>query len=107
MQLVIVESPTKSKTLKSFLGKEYQVAATMGHIRDLPRGELGVDVENNFKPKYVIPLKARKNVNILKKESEKANLVILATDEDREGEAIAYHLAFLLFFFSSRRRHTR
>jgi len=92
MNLVIVESPTKSKTLRGFLGKNYQIAATMGHIRDLPKGELGVDVENNFKPKYVVPLKARKNVNILKKALEKTETVILATDEDREGEAIAWHL---------------
>lgn len=96
MFLILVESPTKCKTLRRFLGKNYQIAATMGHVRDLPKSELGIDIENNFKPKYIVPLRAKKNVNILKKESEKANLVILATDEDREGEAIARHLAFLL-----------
>ncbi len=92
MYLILVESPTKCKTLKRFLGKNYQIAATMGHIRDLPKGNLGVDIENDFKPEYVIPTKARKNLNELKKAAEKASLVILATDEDREGEAIAWHL---------------
>lgn len=96
MKLILVESPTKSKTLQSFLGPKYKVLSSYGHVRDLPKSELGIDIENNFKPKYIVPLRAKKNVNILKKESEKANLVILATDEDREGEAIAYHLAFLL-----------
>ena len=96
MQLVIVESPTKSKTLQGFLSSDYQVLSSYGHIRDLPKSELGIDVENNFKPKYIVPLRAKKNVNILKKEAEKASSVILATDEDREGEAIAFHLAFLL-----------
>ncbi len=96
MKLILVESPTKSKTLQGFLGPKYKVLSSYGHIRDLPKSELGIDMENNFKPKYIVPLRAKKNVNILKKESEKADLVILATDEDREGEAIAYHLAFLL-----------
>jgi len=96
MQLILVESPTKSNTLQSFLGRNYKILSSYGHIRDLPKGELGIDVENDFRPKYVIPLKARKNANLLKKEAAKAELVILATDEDREGEAIAYHLAHLL-----------
>ncbi len=96
MNLVIVESPTKCKTLGKFLGKDYQIAATMGHIRDLPKNKLGVDTENNFKPKYIIPLKARKIVNNLKKQKEKAETVILATDPDREGEAIAWHLTKIL-----------
>jgi len=96
MQLVIVESPTKSKTLQGFLGQKYKILSSYGHIRDLPKSELGIDIENNFKPKYIVPLRAKKNVNILKKESEKANLVILATDEDREGEAIAWHLTQIL-----------
>ncbi len=93
MQLIIVESPTKSKTLEKILGDEYHCLASMGHVRDLPKGKLGVDVENNFEPTYVIPTKSRKTVNILKKEIEKADQVILAADEDREGEAIAWHLA--------------
>jgi len=92
MNLIIVESPTKAKTISNFLGKEYKVTSSYGHIRDLPKSKLGVDIENNFKPQYVIPLKARKRVNFLKKEAQKADKIILATDEDREGEAIAWHL---------------
>jgi DNA topoisomerase-1 len=92
MQLVIVESPTKAKTIQKFLGKEYKIKSSFGHIRDLPKGELGVDVENNFEPRYVIPTKSRKNLTELKKESAKAETTILATDEDREGESIAWHL---------------
>ncbi|MBI2042674.1 MAG: type I DNA topoisomerase [Candidatus Nealsonbacteria bacterium] len=93
MKLIIVESPTKSKTLQSFLGKDYKVLSSFGHVRDLPKGSLGVDLENNFKPKYVIPTKSRKTVTALKKELPKSDSVVLATDEDREGEAIAWHLA--------------
>jgi len=92
MDLIIVESPTKSKTLQSFLGPKYKVLSSYGHIRDLPKDELGIDVENNFEPKYVIPLKSRKVISELKKELEKTKNVILGTDEDREGEAIAWHL---------------
>ena len=92
MKLVIVESPTKAKTISKFLGKDYKVESSYGHIRDLPKSKLGVDVENNFKPHYIIPIKARKTVNYLKKEAAKAQKIILATDEDREGEAIAWHL---------------
>jgi len=94
--LLLVESPTKSKTLQSFLGPNYKVLSSYGHIRDLPKSELGIDIEHDFEPKYIIPTKARKNVNILKKEAKKADLLILATDEDREGEAIAYHLSQIL-----------
>jgi len=93
MDLIIVESPTKSKTIQGFLGKNYKILSSYGHVRDLPKGELGVDVENNFEPKYIIPTKAKKNVSLLKKESASADNTILATDEDREGEAIAWHLA--------------
>ena len=96
MKLVIVESPTKCKTLKKFLGKDYQIAATMGHIRDLPKSKLGIDVENNFEPQYIIPLKARKVKKELKEKASKAESIILATDEDREGEAIAWHLMQML-----------
>jgi DNA topoisomerase-1 len=96
MPLVIVESPTKSKTLKKFLGKDYQIAATFGHIRDLPKTKLGVDVKDDFKPKYVIPAKSRKTIKFLKEIIKDANLVILATDSDREGEAIAWHLTEIL-----------
>jgi DNA topoisomerase-1 len=96
MQLVIVESPTKGTTIKKFLGPDYQVLSSYGHIRDLPEDKFGIDVENDFKLKYVIIPRAKKNVASLKKEVENATFIILATDEDREGEAIAYHLAFLL-----------
>lgn len=96
MRLVIVESPTKSKTLQGFLGPEFKVLSSYGHVRDLPKHEFGIDVENNFEPKYVIPLKAKKNIKSLIEEAKKSDNVILATDEDREGEAIAWHLAFAL-----------
>lgn len=92
MQLLIVESPTKAKTIEKFLGKGYQVRSSFGHIRDLPKGKLGVDAEHNFEPQYVIPLKARKVVKELKETAQKADDVVLATDEDREGEAISFHL---------------
>lgn len=92
MNLVIVESPTKAKTIAKFLGKDYKVESSYGHIRDLPKSKIGIDIDHNFEPEYVIPTKARKRVNQLKKDAEKTDLVILATDEDREGEAIAWHL---------------
>jgi len=91
-KLVIVESPTKAKTIGKFLGKDYIVESSFGHIRDLPKSDLGVDVEKNFEPRYVIPTKSRKRVNELKKISRNAEEIILASDEDREGEAIAWHL---------------
>ena len=96
MKLIIVESPTKAKTITKFLPDKYTVISSYGHVRDLPKGELGVDTEKNFEPKYVIPIKARKKVSELKKQLEKARDVILATDEDREGEAIAWHLVYAL-----------
>jgi DNA topoisomerase-1 len=92
MDLIIVESPTKAKTLKNFLGANYTVLSSYGHIRDLPKSDLGIDLENDFKIKYVIPTKARKNVTLLKKEVAKSDFVYLATDPDREGEAISWHL---------------
>jgi DNA topoisomerase-1 len=90
--LIIVESPTKAKTIKKFLGTDKSVLSSYGHIRDLPKSTMGVDIDNDFEVKYVIPTKARKNFNILKKEAEKNELVYIATDPDREGEAIAWHL---------------
>jgi DNA topoisomerase-1 len=93
MNLVIVESPTKGNTIKKFLGPKYRVVASYGHVRDLPKSEFGIDVENGFQPKYIIPLKSKKIVKALKEEVKKSNLTILATDEDREGEAIAWHLS--------------
>lgn len=94
--LVIVESPTKARTLSRFLGDKYQIEASMGHIRDLPKGSLGVEVENNFQPDYVIPRDKRKKVTELKKAAQKADELWLATDPDREGEAIAWHLQHIL-----------
>jgi len=90
--LVIVESPTKANTIARFLGSDYIIDSSFGHIRDLPKSKLGIDCEKNFEPQYVIPTKSRKQVNALKKEVMKVKEIILATDEDREGEAIAYHL---------------
>ncbi|TES97305.1 type I DNA topoisomerase [Patescibacteria group bacterium] len=95
-KLVIVESPTKAKTISRFLGKDYKVESSYGHIRDLPKSKLSVDVEKDFEPTYVIPPKSKKRVSELKSLAKKADLVILATDEDREGEAIAWHLDFIL-----------
>ena len=94
--LVIVESPTKSRTLQKFLGPKFRVEASMGHIRDLPKSELGVDVEHDFEPQYIIPRDKRKRVNELKKLAENADKLYLATDPDREGEAIAWHIAHIL-----------
>jgi DNA topoisomerase-1 len=91
--LVIVESPTKAKTITKFLGKEFQIESSYGHIRDLPKSKLGIDVEHDFEPQYIIPRTAKKRVTALKKTAAKASRVILATDADREGEAIAWHLA--------------
>lgn len=92
MKLIIVESPTKAKTIGKFLGKEYVVKSSYGHVRDLPEKKIGIDIKNNFEPEYVIPNKAEDKVAILKNSAEKAKEIILATDEDREGEAIAWHL---------------
>ncbi|MEK7627423.1 MAG: type I DNA topoisomerase [Patescibacteria group bacterium] len=96
MKLIIVESPTKARTISKFLGKNFTVMSSYGHVRDLPKKELGIDIENDFKPKYVIPLNAKKQVMALKEQAKKSDSVILATDEDREGEAIAWHIANIL-----------
>lgn len=90
--LIIVESPTKAKTISRFLGGEYQVEASMGHVRDLPKSKMSIDTENGFVPTYIIPVKAKETVAKLKKMAKTAPKVILATDEDREGEAISWHL---------------
>ena len=90
--LVIVESPTKAKTISRILGKKYIVEASVGHLRDLPKASLGVDIDKDFEPQYVIPTRSRKTVTKLKKLYEKADSLILATDEDREGEAIGWHI---------------
>ncbi len=90
--LVIVESPTKAKTISKFLGRDYKILSSFGHIRDLPTKEMGIDIENSFEPKYIIPAKAKPKAAELKKLAENADNIILATDEDREGEAISWHL---------------
>lgn len=95
MDLVIVESPTKAKTLGKFLGKKFKVTASMGHVRDLPTKELGID-ETTFEPSYVISPKAKKTAAELKKEAKTADKIYLATDPDREGEAIAWHVLNIL-----------
>ena len=91
--LVVVESPAKARTIGKYLGKDYTVKATVGHLRDLPQRELGVDVENGFTPKYVTIRGKGKNLADLKKAARRASEVLLATDPDREGEAIAWHVA--------------
>ena len=95
-KLVIVESPTKAKTIGRFLGKNFIVKSSFGHVRDLPKGKLGVDLEHDFAPTYVIPTKSKKTVTDLKKTAAKADEIYFATDEDREGEAISWHLAQVL-----------
>ncbi|MCX7793575.1 MAG: type I DNA topoisomerase [Thermodesulfovibrionales bacterium] len=91
--LVVVESPAKAKTINKILGKDYEVFASIGHIKDLPENELGVDVENNFTPKYIIIPGKEKIVKELKKNAKNKKAIFLATDPDREGEAIAWHIA--------------
>ncbi len=94
--LVIVESPAKAKTIKKYLGEGYDVVASMGHVRDLPSARLSVDVNNNFEPKYEIIKGKEKLVDELVAKANKSDRVYLATDPDREGEAISWHLAYLL-----------
>lgn len=95
-KLVIVESPAKAKTIKKYLGKGYEVTASMGHIRDLPKSTLGVDTENNFEPKYINIRKQSEHIKKLKAAAKGCSKIYLATDPDREGEAISWHLANLL-----------
>ena len=94
--LVIVESPAKAKTIEKYLGKRYKVIASMGHVRDLPRSQMGVDVEDNYEPKYITIRGKGPVVKDLKKYAKKAKKVFLASDPDREGEAIAWHLSKIL-----------
>ena len=95
-KLVIVESPSKAKTLKNYLGADYEIAASMGHVRDLPAARLCVDVKNDFAPKYAIVKGKEKLVKELKQKVKESDYVYLATDPDREGEAISWHLASIL-----------
>jgi len=92
MQLVIVESPTKARTLQGFLGSEYKILSSFGHVRDLPKSTFGVDIEHDFEPKYIITVKGKSTVKELKAQVAKADNVLISTDPDREGEAIAWHL---------------
>ncbi len=94
--LVIVESPAKAKTLKKFLGTSYKIEASMGHVRDLPKSEMGIDFENDYEPKYITIRGKGELLAKLRKEVKKADKIYLATDPDREGEAISWHLAFAL-----------
>lgn len=94
--LVIVESPSKAKTIGKFLGSRYKVIASVGHVRDLPKSKLGIDIENDFEPRYISIRGKGDIIKELKKEAKNASKVYLATDPDREGEAISWHLAFLL-----------
>lgn len=94
--LVIVESPAKAKTIGKFLGRNYKVKASVGHVRDLPKSKLGIDIENNFEPQYITIRGKGPVLSELRKEARKADKVLLATDPDREGEAISWHLAHIL-----------
>src|SRR5438552_576675 len=96
MKLVIVESPTKAKTISRFLGKDYIIKASMGHVMDLPKSKLGVAVEENFTPQYEVVPDRKKIISELKRYAKNADSIILATDPDREGEAIAAHIAEVL-----------
>ncbi|MFH0893551.1 MAG: toprim domain-containing protein, partial [Bacteroidota bacterium] len=90
--LVIVESPAKAKTIEKFLGKDFTVKSSYGHVRDLSKNQLGIDVDTDFNPKYEVPEDKAKVVAELTKAAKGAEIVWLATDEDREGEAISWHL---------------
>ena len=91
-KLVIVESPAKARTLNKILGRSYNIKASLGHVRDLPKSNLGVTVEKDFTPKYVVSPQKRKVIKEIKEATSKASSIYLATDPDREGEAISWHL---------------
>ena len=91
--LVVVESPAKAKTINKYLGKDYKVMASMGHVRDLPKSKLGVDVDEDFEPTYEVIASRKKILKELKDEAKKATTIFMATDPDREGEAIGWHIA--------------
>src|SRR5690554_1291675 len=94
--LVIVESPAKAKTIKKFLGSNYEVVASNGHVRDLPKSQMGIDIANDYEPKYITIRGKGELLAKLRKEVKKADKVYLATDPDREGEAISWHLSHAL-----------
>src|SRR5688500_118241 len=94
--LLIVESPAKAKTIEKILGEDFEVKSCYGHIRDLEKGDMGIDIKNNFQPRYIVPEEKEKVVKELKQLSKKSGEVWLASDEDREGESISWHLAEVL-----------
>src|SRR5487761_2491702 len=94
--LLIVESPAKAKTIEAILGKDFEVKSCYGHIRDLEKNDMGIDIANNFTPTYIVPPEKAKVVNELKSLAKKADEVWLASDEDREGESISWHLCEVL-----------
>ena len=105
-KLVIVESPAKANTIGKFLGKGYKIVASVGHVRDLPKSQMGVDIENDFAPKYITIRGKGDIISKLKKEAKNAKTVYLATDPDREGEAISWHLANLLNIDEKENKYT-
>src|SRR5712691_8666577 len=90
--LVIVDSPAKARTIAAILGPNFEITASVGHVRDLPKSKLGVDIEHEFAPEYLVPKEKREVVNHIREAAARANTVYLATDPDREGEAISWHL---------------
>ena len=100
MNLIIVESPTKAKTLGNFLGKDFELLATKGHIKDLPKSTLGIEIEKKFKPDYVLVPKKEDVIKDIKKASKRAKEIYLATDPDREGEAISAHVKEIIDDFN-------
>ena len=96
MELIIVESPHKAKTIEKFLGGKYKVDASKGHVRDLPVNHMGVSIANNFEPTYVVNPDKKQDIKRLQEKAKKADKIYLATDPDREGEAISWHLAEVL-----------
>jgi DNA topoisomerase-1 len=94
--LLIVESPAKAKTIEKILGSDFEVKSCYGHIRDLEKSDMGIDIDKNYQPRYIVPVEKQKVVNELKKLAKKSDEVWLATDEDREGEAISWHLCEVL-----------
>src|SRR5215472_7767137 len=94
--LLIVESPAKAKTIEKILGKDFEVKSCFGHIRDLEKDDMGIDIKNNFEPRYIVPDEKKKVVNELKEQAKRSDEIWLASDEDREGESISWHLAEVL-----------
>ncbi|MCK4331528.1 MAG: DNA topoisomerase I, partial [Dehalococcoidia bacterium] len=92
VKLVVVESPAKARTIGKILGADYVIKASLGHVRDLPKKELGIDITNNFAPNYIVIPQRKQTIRELKKSADGASAIYLATDPDREGEAISWHL---------------